>query len=71
MVAQAEVVVAGQVDDLAAVVVADRGLLVVEHAQPEVGAAGAQVVERGGEVGELGTRGSLRSGKVLNPWKQS
>ena len=54
VVAQAEVVVAGEVDDLAAVVVADGGLLVVEDAQAEVGAAGAQVVERGGQVGELG-----------------
>ena len=43
----------------AAVVVADGGLGVVEDAQAEVGAAGAEVVEGGGEVGELGA-GALR-----------
>ena len=54
VVGQAQVVVAGQVDDLLAVVVADRRLLVVEDAQLEVGALGAQFVERGGQVGKLG-----------------
>ena len=39
VVAEAEVVVGGEVDDLLAVVVADGGLLVVENAQLEVGAA--------------------------------
>ena len=38
VVGQAEVVVAGQVDDLAAVVMADRSLLVVEDAKLEIGA---------------------------------
>ena len=37
-----------------AVVVADRRLLVVEDAQLEVGALGAQFVERGGQMGKLG-----------------
>ena len=57
VVAEAEVVVAGEVDDLAAVVGADGALLVVEDAQAEVGAVVAEVVERGGEVGELGALG--------------
>ena len=39
VIAETEVVVGGEIDDLAAVVVADGGLLVVEHAQAEVGAA--------------------------------
>jgi hypothetical protein len=30
---------------------AHRGLLVVEHAEAKVGAAGAKVVERGSEMG--------------------
>src|SRR5260370_123246 len=47
MVAEAEVVVAGEVDDLATVVVADRGLLVVEEAKAEVGAAGVEFVGLG------------------------
>ena len=64
VVGQAEIVVAGEVDDLFAVVVADRGLLVVEHAQLEVGALGAEVVEHGGEIGKLRTRGKLRAGAV-------
>ena len=42
VIAEAEVVVAGEIDDLAAVVVADGGLLVVEDAQAKVGAAGAE-----------------------------
>src|SRR5208282_54607 len=54
--------VAGEVDDFAPVVVADRGLLVIEDAQLEVCAFGAQVVECGGEVSELWARGSLRHG---------
>ena len=45
VVGQAQVVVAGQVDDFAPVVVADRGLLVVEDAELEVGALGAEFVE--------------------------
>ena len=40
-----------------AVVVADGGLLVVEHAELEVGALGFQVVELGGQVLKLGTLG--------------
>ncbi len=62
VVCEAQVVVAGQVDDLAAVVVAHRGLLVVEDAELEVGAFGAKFVESCGEMGELGARGSLIHG---------
>ena len=51
MIAEAEVVIAGEVDDLAAVVVADGGLFVVKDAEAEMGAAGAELVELGGEVG--------------------
>ncbi len=46
---QAEIVVGGEVDDLLAVEGADRRLLVVEHAQLEVGALLLQVVELVGE----------------------
>ena len=56
MICEAEVVVAGEVDDLPAVVVANRRLLVVENAQFEVGALGAQFVESRGQVGELRAR---------------
>jgi hypothetical protein len=41
MIGESEIVVAGQVDDLAAVVVANRRLLVVKNAQLEVGALGS------------------------------
>ena len=54
VVGQAEIVVAGQVDHLAAVVVANRRLLVVEHAEIEVRALGAQLVKNGGQVCKLG-----------------
>ena len=54
VVGQAQIIVAGQVDHLLAVVVAHRRLLIVEDAQFEVGALGAQFVERGGQVGKLG-----------------
>ena len=53
VVGQAEIIVAGQVDDLLAVVVADRRLLVVEHAQVEMRSLGAQFVQHGGQVGKL------------------
>ena len=54
MVRQPQVVVAGQVDHLLAVVVADRRLLVVQHAQAEVRSLGFQFVESGGQMGKLG-----------------
>ena len=57
IVAEAQVVVGGEVDDALAIVGADGGLLVVEHAQLEEGAALAEVVELGGEVGKLGAFG--------------
>ena len=56
MFTEAEVVVAGEIDDLLAVVRADGALLVVEHAQLEEGSALPEVFELGGEVGKLGTR---------------
>ncbi len=62
VVGQAQVVVAGQVDDLAAVVVADRGLLVVEDAELEAGAFGAEFVENCGQMGQLGARRGLSHG---------
>ena len=57
MIAEAEVIVAGEVDDLLAIVSADGALLVVEHAQLEEGSALPEVAELGGEVGKLETRG--------------
>ena len=59
MIGEAEIVVAGQVDDFAAVVMADRGLLVVENAKLEVGALGAEVIE------DLGQMGKLRASRCL------
>ena len=56
MVGQAQVIVAGQVDHLAAVVVANWGLLVVENPELEVGTFGAEFVENGGKVSELWAR---------------
>ena len=53
MVGEAEVVVAGQVDDFPAIVVADGGLLVVENTELEMGAFGAEFIEDGGKVGKL------------------
>ena len=49
---QSEIVVGGEVDDLLAVEGADRRLLVLEHAQLEVGAILLQVVELVGEKRE-------------------
>src|ERR1019366_5687442 len=49
---QAEVVVGREIDDLLAVEAAHRRLLVVEHAQLEVGALLLQLVELVGEVGQ-------------------
>ena len=62
VIAEAEIVVAGEVDDLFAVVGADGGLLVVEDTEAKVGAAGAQVIEDGGEVGQLGAGGGTGRG---------
>jgi hypothetical protein len=55
VVAEAEVVVRGEVDDALSVVGADGGLLVVQFAELEEGSALAEVVELGSEMGELGT----------------
>lgn len=57
VVAEAEVVVGGEVDDLFAVVGADGGLDVIEDAEAEVGAFLAELVELIGEVLQLGARG--------------
>ena len=59
MVRQPEVIVAGQIDHMLAVVVAHRRLLVVQHAEPEIGALGAQVVQGLGQVGKLRAGGRL------------
>jgi hypothetical protein len=56
VIRQAEIVVAGEVDDLLAVVMADRGLLIVEDAQAEVGAFLLEAIEDIGQIGELRTR---------------
>jgi hypothetical protein len=63
MVGQAKVVVAGQVDDLFAVVVAHRRLLVVENAQFEMGSVGAQFIQDSGQMGKLGALSGLSHGK--------
>ena len=65
VVAEAEVVVGSEIDDVLAVVGADRGLLVVEHAQLEEGAALAEVVELGGEVGKLGAFGGCGGHEII------
>jgi hypothetical protein len=44
VVCEAKIIVAGQVDDLATVVMAHRRLLVVEHAQPEVRTLSAEII---------------------------
>ena len=43
---------------------ADGSLLIVEDAQAEVGAFGAELVERGGKMGKLRARGSRSRGLV-------
>jgi hypothetical protein len=53
VVAEAKVVVGGEVDNSLAVVGADGCLLVVELAQLEEGPALTEIVELGGEMGEL------------------
>ena len=47
MIGEAKVVVAGQVDDFAAIVVAHRGLLIIEDAQFEMRAFCFKLVEHG------------------------
>ena len=61
VIAEAKVVVGGEIDDQPSVVGADRGLRIVKHAQAEVRAFLLQLVELGGKVLELGARGE-RSG---------
>ena len=53
VIAQAKVVVRGEVDDLAAVVVAHRRLLVVEHTQLEIGALLLQFFKLRGQMAKL------------------
>lgn len=57
MVAEAEIVVAGEVDNPLAVVGADGALLVIQHAEPEEGSALFQIIQLGGEMGKLRARG--------------
>ena len=67
MVGQPQVVVAGQVDHLAPVVVAHRRLLVIQNAQLEMGPLGPQFIEYGSQVGKLGARSSLSHGDSPQP----
>ena len=68
MVAEAEVVVGGEVDDLLAVVVTYGGLLVFEDAEFEEGSALLEVFDLGGEMSELGAgRGSAGHGCNRKP----
>ena len=53
MITQPKIVVRGEVDDAPAVVAADRPLLVVQHAELEVGARLLQRVHLRGQMGEL------------------
>ena len=53
MVAEAKIIIGGQVDDALAVVSAHRGLLVVQNAQLEEGPSLTKVVELGGEMSKL------------------
>ncbi len=66
MIGQPQVVVAGQIDHLAPVIVAHRRLLVIEDAQLEMRALGAQLIKNGRQVGKLGTHSSLCHGNHLN-----
>jgi hypothetical protein len=61
VIAEAEVVVGGEVDDALAVIGTDGGLLVVEFAQFEEGSPLAEVVELGSEMSELGAFGGCGS----------
>jgi hypothetical protein len=53
VVAEAEIVVGGKVDNALAVIGANGGLLVVQFAEFEEGATLTEIVELGGKVGEL------------------
>src|SRR5580704_9730940 len=61
VIAEAEVVVGGEIDDALAVIGTDGGLLVVEFAQFEEGSPLAEVVELGSEMSELGAFGGCSS----------
>ena len=61
VIAKAEVVVGGEVNDALAVIGTDGGLLVVELAQFEEGSPPAEVVELGSKMGELGAFGGCGS----------
>ena len=61
VVAEAEIIIGGEVDDALAVVGADGGLLIVELAQFEEGTPLAEVVEMGSEMSELGAFGGCGS----------
>jgi hypothetical protein len=63
VVAEAQVVVGGEVDHSFAVIGADRRLLIVELAQLEEGATLAEVIELSGEMSELRAFGGCSSHK--------
>ena len=67
VVGQPEVVVAGQVDDFAAIVVAHRGLLIVQDAKLEMRALGAKLVENLGQMRKLGARSNFCHGDITYP----
>ena len=66
MVGQPQVVVAGQVDHFAPVIVAYRRLLVIENAELEMRPVRAQFIQHGSQVGKLRARSSLCHGIYLN-----
>lgn len=68
MVAETEIVVAGEIDDSLAIVGADGRLLVVEDAKFEVSSALTEVFELGGEVRELRTRSFITHGLHRKPF---
>jgi hypothetical protein len=51
--------------------VAHRGLLVVEHAKPEMCALGAKIVENLGQMSKLGARSDFCHGDITYPQKDS
>jgi hypothetical protein len=64
VIAQAQVVIRGEVDDAVTVIGAGRSLGVVEDAEAEMGALCFEFVELGCEVLELGALGE-RSGRKI------
>jgi hypothetical protein len=71
VIGEAEIVVAGEIDDFTTVIVAHGRLLIIEDAQLEVGSPGAQVIKNVGQIGKLGTSSGLRHSKSPQPEKDS